>query len=260
MDLVEVKSGGFAQTSRHPWERARLALVSRLIARYAPLAAGDVVLDVGCGDTFVVESLARAYPGVQFYAVDSAFTPELIDTFAGRMTVGNVALFASMDEVPAERPASLVLLMDCLKHVQHNRSMLQGPPSCPLGNAATRLRLLVPAYGSINCSHDRSLAHSRRYSFSAFRALLCAAVLSPLSAGFLFASLVPLRIVQVVRERLVPPSQTPPTGLASWRGSETAARIMSAVLELDGRLSMALLAFGIRLPGLSNFAVCRTSA
>ncbi|MEQ1727008.1 MAG: methyltransferase domain-containing protein [Vicinamibacterales bacterium] len=260
MDLVEVKSGGFAQTSRHPWERARLALVSRLIARYAPLAAGDVVLDVGCGDTFVVESLARAYPGVQFYAVDSAFTPELIDTFAGRMTVRNVALFASMEEVPAERPASLVLLMDVLEHVEDDRGMLRGLATGPLGTAATRFLITVPAYGSLFCSHDRFLGHYRRYSFAEFRALLGAAGLSPLSAGFLFASLVPLRIVQVVRERLVPPSQTPPTGLASWRGSETAARIMSAVLELDGRVSLALLALGLRLPGLSNFAVCRTSA
>lgn len=260
MDLVEVKSGGFAQTSRHPWERARLALVSRLIAQHAPLADGDVVLDVGCGDTFVVESLARVYPGVQFHAVDSAFTPELIETFASRMTVRNVSLFAAMDEVPAARPASLVLLMDVLEHVEDDRGMLRGLASGPLGSAATRFLITVPAYNSLFCSHDRFLGHYRRYSFAEFNALLGAARLSPLSAGFLFTSLVPIRILQVIRERLVPPSKAPPTGLASWRGSDAAARVMSAVLELDGRLSLALLALGIRLPGLSNFAVCRTSA
>lgn len=260
MDLVEVKSGGFAQTSRHPWERARLALVSRLIARHAPLADGDVVLDVGCGDTFVVESLARAYPRVQFYAVDSAFTPELIATFASRMTVRNVALFASMDEVPTTRPASLVLLMDVLEHVEDDRGMLRGLATGPLGSAATRFLITVPAYTSLFCAHDRFLGHYRRYSVVAFDALLESARLAPLSAGHLFTSLVPLRLLQVVRERLVPRSQVPPTGLASWRGSEAAARVMSTVLELDGRLSLALLALGIRLPGLSNFAVCRTSA
>ncbi len=259
MDLVEVKSGGSAQTSRHPWERARLALVSRLIARHAPPGDGDVVLDVGCGDTFVVESLARAYPRVQFYAVDNAFTPELIETFASRMTVSNVALFASTGEVPAARPASLVLLMDVLEHVKDDRGLLRGLASGPLGSAATRFLITVPAYGALFCSHDRFLGHYRRYSSTEFGALLDSARLAPLSAGHLFTSLVPLRIVQVVRERLVPSSQTPPTALASWRGSEAAARIMSAVLELDGRLSLALLALGIRLPGLSNFAVCQTS-
>ncbi len=259
MDLVEVKSGGSAQTSRHPWERARLALVSRLIARHAPLGDGDVVLDVGCGDTFVVESLARVYPRVQFYAVDSAFTPELIETFASRMTVSNVALFASTGEVPAARPASLVLLMDVLEHVEDDRGMLRGLASGPLGTAATRFLITVPAYGALFCSHDRFLGHYRRYSFAEFGALLDSARLAPLSAGHLFTSLVPLRIVQVVRERLAPPAQSPPTGLARWRGGEAAARVMAAVLELDGRLSLTLLALGIRLPGLSHFAVCRTS-
>lgn len=260
MDLVEVKSGGFEQVSRHPWERARLALVSRLVAAHAALKDGDVVLDVGCGDTFVAESLARAYPHVQFYAVDSAFTPELIDTFTSRMTVRNVALFASIDEVPTAKPAALVLLMDVLEHVEDDRGLLRGLASGPLGSAATRFLITVPAYGSLFCSHDRFLGHYRRYSFAQFTALLDAARLTPLSAGHLFTSLVPLRIAQVVHERLVPPPETPPTALASWRGSEGAARLMSAVLELDGRLSMALLTLGLRLPGLSNFAVCRTSA
>lgn len=260
MDLVEAQSGGFAQTSRHPWERARLALVSRLIARSAPLADGDVVLDVGCGDTFVAESLARAYPRVQFYAVDSAFTPELIDTFTRRMSVGNVALFSSLGEVPAARAASLVLLMDVLEHVEDDRGMLRSLADSSHTTSATRFLITVPAYGSLFCSHDRFLGHYRRYSFAEFGALLDAASLVPLSAGHLFASLVPLRILQVLHERLVPPSRVPPTGLATWRGSEGAARVMSAALELDGRLALALLALGIRVPGLSNFAVCRTSA
>ena len=39
------------------------------------LTAGDTVLDIGCGDTFVVRSSWRGrYPGVHFHAVDSAFT------------------------------------------------------------------------------------------------------------------------------------------------------------------------------------------
>jgi hypothetical protein len=32
------------------------------------------------------------------------------------------------------------------------------------------------------------------------------------------------------------------------------------VLTLDGRISLALARVGIRIPGLSNFAICRKSA
>ena len=48
------------------------------------------LVDVGCGDTFVVESLARRHPRATFYAVDSAFTAELIEVFSTRLTVPNV--------------------------------------------------------------------------------------------------------------------------------------------------------------------------
>ena len=92
MDLVEASARAFASGPRHPWERARLTFVSRLISSHGGIAAGDVIIDVGCGDTFVVESLARRFPTATFYAVDRAFTPELIRVFDQRLTVPNVTL------------------------------------------------------------------------------------------------------------------------------------------------------------------------
>ena len=83
MDLVEARALDFYSGRRHPWERARLTAVGSLIERHAPLKPGDVVVDVGCGDTFVVEQLARLYPGVHFHAVDTAFTDEMVQHLAG---------------------------------------------------------------------------------------------------------------------------------------------------------------------------------
>jgi len=260
MDLVEVQSGGREQTSRHPWERARLALASRLIARHADITHGTVVLDIGCGDTFVVESLARRHPHVQFYAVDSAFDADLIEYLTRRMTVRNVALFNSVEEVPTERPASLVLLMDVLEHVEDDRRMLQALARSAWTTHATRFLITVPAYAALFCSHDRFLGHYRRYTRRRLLQLVADAGLTPLRSGYLFSTLVPLRLLQVIRERVVPPAVTPPSGLATWRGRETYARLLAAMLELDGRLSLALLRWGVRLPGLSTFTICRTSA
>ena len=260
MDLVEARARGFDSGPRHPWERARLALAARLITRHVPLAAGDVVLDVGCGDTFVVESLATRYPAARFYAVDSAFTPSLIETFTARLTVANVSLFASLDDVPGERAASLVLLMDVLEHVPDDVALLQDLGGRRFFAAGTRLLITVPSYSILFCSHDRFLGHYRRYSTARLDALLRKARLSPIEAGHLFTSLVPARVLQVLRERLSPPVAKPSTGLSTWQGSEGLARALATVLEWDGRIALALLRVGLPLPGLSNFAICRTSA
>src|SRR5690242_16861347 len=146
MDLVEAKARGFESLVRHPWEQARLSLIHRLIRRHAHLRSGDVVFDIGCGDTFVAEELARRYPGVQFIAVDSNFTDELINTLRARLTVPNVSLFASLDSVPASRPAALVLLMDVIEHVPDDTAFLGGICQSTFVGADTRLLITVPSY------------------------------------------------------------------------------------------------------------------
>ena len=58
----------------------------------------------------VVERLALAYPDVRFFAVDSAFTCELLDVYRARLTDGNVSLFASLDELPLAAGGNRVLV------------------------------------------------------------------------------------------------------------------------------------------------------
>jgi hypothetical protein len=259
MDLVEAKARGFESLVRHPWEQARLSLVHRLIQRHANLRRGDVVLDIGCGDTFVAEELARRYPGVQFNAVDSNFTDALIDTLRARLTVPNVSLFASLDSVPVSKPAALVLLMDVIEHVADDAAFLGGICQSAFVGGDTRLLITVPSYQSLFCSHDRFLGHYRRYSGTTLRALFTRVNLQCDAGGYLFASLLPVRVLQVFRERLAGSSDAP-TDLATWGGGAARARTLAAVLTLDGRISLALARAGIRIPGLSNFAICRKSA
>lgn len=257
MDLVEARS--FEGGARHPWERARLTLVRRLITRLATLRPGDAVLDVGCGDTFVVEQLARAYPSVEFYAVDSAFTEDLLQTYRARLSVPNVSLFASLDEVPLAQAASLVLLLDVIEHVPDDVVFLRDLCGRSCVDDRTRIIITVPSYAALFSSHDRFLGHYRRYSCRTLRQLLDVVGLTPLASGYLFASLLPARVLQVLRERLVGITG-PSSNLATWRGGEAAGRAIAAALTIDGRLALSLARVGVRIPGLSNFAVCRKSA
>ena len=259
MDLVEAKARGFESLVRHPWERARLSLVHRLIRRHVNLRPGDTVFDIGCGDTFVAEELARRYPGVQFNAIDSNFTDALIDTVRARLTVPNVALFASLENVPVSKPATLVLLMDVIEHVPDDVAFLGGICRSAFVSGDTRLLITVPSFQSLFCSHDRFLGHYRRYSGSTLRALFDRVKLQREDGGYLFASLLPVRVLQVLRERVGGASDAP-TDLATWGGGAAKARTLAAVLTLDGRIALALARVGIRIPGLSNFAICRKSA
>jgi len=259
MDLVEARARGFAEGSRHPWERARLALVSRLIGAHVDLRPGDVVLDVGCGDTFVVEQLARAHPGVQFYAVDSAFTDDLLVAYRSRLGVSNVRLLRSLDDVALTRPASLVLLMDVIEHVSDDVGFLRDVCGRPGVDRSTCVLITVPAYPRLFGAHDRSLGHYRRYSRRSLNSLLGKAGLSSHHDGHLFATLVPARVLQLVRERLFP-APDGPTATASWTGAELTARTLSGLLVLEGRVALLLSRIGVDVPGLSAFAICRKSA
>ncbi len=81
-----------------------------------------------------------------------------------------------------------------------------------------------------------------------------------LDLGYFFSSLLPLRVIEVMRERLSPPTSTAGTGLTEYSGGALLTGVVSRLLIVDALAALALRKVGVRLPGLSNYAVCRTSA
>jgi trans-aconitate methyltransferase len=262
MDLVEASAQAFQSFRRHPWERARLNAVRSLIERHAPLAPGDVVLDVGCGDTFVVEQLALRFPGVHFHAVDTAFTDGVIEHLRDRLKGASVTLHGSLEDLtdlPAESVA-VVLMMDVMEHVPDDRAFLLDVLSRRFISSRTCFVITVPAYEWLFSSHDRLLGHYRRYSTAVLVRRIKAAGLSIAEQGRFFGSLLPVRLLQTLRERIFNAPAAAATGLTTWQGGSLAAAAIAAALIVDARVSIALGRVGIHLPGLSNFAVCRKSA
>jgi hypothetical protein len=262
MDLVEARARGHEVEVRHPWETARLAIVNRLIRRHVVLAADAVVMDIGCGDTFVVEQLAAQSPRAVFYAIDTAFTGELLQHYRERLNNPRILPFPTLDEMapPPPRAASLILLMDVIEHIARDREFMTDLRQRPFAGADTRFLITVPAYQSLFCSHDTFLGHYRRYSNRTLRRLLEGSGYRVLDIGYFFASLVPLRLLQVARERLIGRTPEDKTGLVTWKGGRGLAVLMRGVLEADARLSLMLTKIGVRLPGLSNYAICVKSA
>jgi hypothetical protein len=118
----------------------------------------------------------------------------------------------------------------------------------------------VPAYQRLFCSHDTILGHYRRYSNAELRRMLEGSGLTVLDIGYFFASLVPMRIARVVKERMLKmEDDTGTTGLVTWSGGAGQTAAITRLLMTDAWISAALKRIGITLPGLSNYAVCRKS-
>ena len=63
------------------------------------LGPGAIVMDIGCGDTFVVERLAAEYRDAVFYAVDTAFTEELVEHYRARLNNPRILPFPSLEAI-----------------------------------------------------------------------------------------------------------------------------------------------------------------
>jgi hypothetical protein len=172
-------------------------------------------------------------------------------------------LFPSLESIepPLARPASLVLLMDVIEHIERDRAFLADVCRRPFVGPETQFLVTVPAYQALFCSHDSFLGHYRRYSNRTLRSCLEDSGLRVVDIGYFFASLLPIRLLQVFKERVIgsrPVQET--TGLVSWQGGNAAAALLRSVLSLDARMAMLLKTMGITVPGLSNYALCVKSA
>ena len=79
--------------------------------------------------------------------------------------------------------------------------------------------------------------------------------------SFLNGPTVPLRVLQVIKERVlnVKPDRES-SGLVTWSGGAARAAILRDALVVDAHVSLMLNTLGIRLAGLSNYAICVKSA
>ena len=93
MDLVEVSRRNSVIENRHPWELARFEVVNNLLKGIIKNEADYTVLDIGCGDIFFLLKLSELYPKSSFYAIDIAFTDEIIEKLKAQAQGKNIFMF-----------------------------------------------------------------------------------------------------------------------------------------------------------------------
>lgn len=264
MDLLEAKEKKYGDTitSRHPWETARLNVVKKIISQHIPLQKGAIVLDIGCGDTFMVENIAMDYQDVVFYAIDIAFTNDLIKKYKDNMKAKNVFIYRSVEEFASEvfQTAALIILTDVIEHIKDDKKFMKELLQNKFISNSTFFLITVPAFQFLFCSHDIFLGHYRRYTNTILKNNLSAAGLHIVNIGYFFFSLLPIRFCQVIKEKITGFNMKKiSTGLTAWEGSIAQSNFFKNILLTDTSFSFSLKKIGINLPGLSNYVICKKS-
>ncbi len=248
MDLAERK-GSFS--TRHPWEVARAEFFLRLLQRHGLLEGDDEWLDAGAGDAWFGRQLRRVLPPAACITCwDINYTPEDLEAVAGPESE-DISFVADRPTKRFDR----ILMLDVIEHVEDDVGFVAATVGDLLVEDGLML-VSVPAHQSLYSSHDRALHHHRRYAPVECRRLLEHAGLAVLSSGGLFASLLPVRIGQVLVER-VRPVRSLSSGVGEWHAGRASTGALTRALIADGRLSLLLSERGFSLPGLSYWALCR---
>ena len=194
MDLHEVSS---ASRRRHPWEVTRARFFQRVLADAGALAVPRAMLDVGAGDGYVARGLLDALPaGGEVVCLDPLYTDEDLRRFAAEPRAG----LSFAREAPPRR-FDVILLLDVIEHVPDDRAFVGEVVATSLAPGGLVL-VTVPAWQPLFSAHDTALAHHRRYSPAAFRALLDDAGLVTVRGGGLFHSLIAPRLLEVAGEKM----------------------------------------------------------
>jgi 2-polyprenyl-3-methyl-5-hydroxy-6-metoxy-1,4-benzoquinol methylase len=255
MDLRERPQGAFL---RHPWETSRCRFFSRVLVRALRQRNDTVepvrILDAGAGDGWLAsQALIACPPGTRIHCWDSGYADvELADL--GAASPNGVSLHRE----PPEGRYDVLLLLDVLEHVEDDRSFLCELIEQRLARDGIAI-VSVPAWPALFSRHDHDLGHHRRYRPKALHALLLECGLQILESGGLFHSLVPVRMAEGIADRLRG-SGSGEGPSHEWPRGPGSARLVEALLAVDTGFSQLCARFGLGVPGLSCWAVCKKSA
>lgn len=249
MDLIELKKKGLENFVRHPWEQARLRVLHFFLKKYLP--GKSSLADVGSGDAFIAQSLAKAFSQYNVAAVDPHYTPEIIESIK-IPELKNIHFYKTINHMIADhhKPLNAVVLMDVIEHVENPSALLAELKE--VGSQGAYYFVTVPAFQILFSSHDEALGHFRRYNRKEITALMKWNGFTILQSGYFFNSLFLVRVLQKIIK-----SNNTNNQLYNWKGGTALSNIISSFFYVEFKISWYLSRLGLHLPGLTAYCLCR---
>jgi len=259
MDIKELNVNVEKESSQnHPWEYARARVIDCLLKKYLKkLPEEGFVADVGCGDIFFVHQFVNKHPNFHAAAIDIAFNEEIIASLKEKYSDKEVLFFNDIKNVDLQgKPASIVFLMDVCEHIEDDVAFLKSLTESNFVDKNTLFMITVPAFNSLYCSHDKWLGHYRRYDRKMLKDSIQKAGLKSDSDGYFFTSILLPRWLKKKVESLQK-QETEVTGIGGWNGGKLVSKVYEWILLADFYFFRAFRFIGIKMPGLSTYAVCK---
>jgi 2-polyprenyl-3-methyl-5-hydroxy-6-metoxy-1,4-benzoquinol methylase len=237
---------------RHPWETARVAAIQSIVTELG--MQHPSVLDVGCGDGYVVRRLHQALLFRHVVAQD----PHLTDALISELCQPDIDYVRELNG--SEYRADVILLLDVLEHAQSPATLLHELAAKRLAPGG-RMVITAPAFEQLFAGHDRALKHFRRYSRKDLEREVRSAGLQILKSGYLFSSLLLPRALDVLVQRVVARKPRAAShGIGNWQSSAAFTKLAHLLLTWDNRMCLAARAHGVLVPGLTIWMTCKTSS
>jgi 2-polyprenyl-3-methyl-5-hydroxy-6-metoxy-1,4-benzoquinol methylase len=236
---------------RHPWETARARAVIRILKNVLQKTATPSVLDIGCGDGYILHLLSTQITSTNLHGLDINLSPQDIATFS----TPAVTLHSTSDTL--SQKFDIIILMDVLEHVPQDTDFLHKIIRDHAHEKTTFL-ITVPAYQSLFCGHDTFLKHYRRYNPKTLLKTLRDAGLTVKEHGSLFQSLLIPRMFQCLIEK-ISPNKKRTYGIGQWAHGPAITTLLQSFLNFDNTLLGHINHLGIPAPGLSLWAVAKKS-
>lgn len=249
MDLCELTNNG----NRHPWELTRTNILIRILQKWLPPETKIRALDVGCGDAFISDKLHKCISLESYDGVDINLSDSQIRQLS--KIEKNIILHNNFNGL-AHEYYNFLLFLDVIEHVENDYAFLNDIVDKYAAPKALIL-LTTPAFNFLFDSHDLFLGHFRRYRLKQLTALIHNLGYECLTSGYMFFSLIPIRLVSMFYEKLAFQKHYKKKGIGHWRQGRMITKIIELFLYLDNRFSLALSEIGIKLPGLTSWALCR---
>lgn len=230
MDLRESKLNFLA---RHPWEISRNYCLTKLVQESNP----KNVLDVGSGDLYLAQTLARITGINSIWAFDNSFDINL-------QKVENVTCTKNIADLP-NIFFDTVTFFDVLEHIENVPNFLS-QLFAQIGHPE-KVLISVPAFQFLFSDHDEFLLHYRRYNINQLKKEFSQFNYEIQKKFYFYSVLFIFRLIQKIIH------QSKSKQIVNWQYSEKnlSTKFLVTILNTDFLINKFISKFNFLLPGLS---------